>query len=289
MRSIGTVTAALFLSLTARSIPVAAQEKPVLEPRLSFEVASVKVINQQARSPMQWQPPGHFTSGVVLFSLISLGYQVPLYRIEKLPDWVRTTYFEINARTERPVAIEERPVAIEERPAYYRGLLAARFNSTVHIEQREMDVYALTVARSDGRLGPNLRRSDMNCDVIIAESRARNLAGDRLAGVPAPGQRPVCGAVGGAMTMTAGAVELTPLLGMLAQGLGRPVLDKTGLVGRFDFDFKAAPPNGPATGPLADLPPISTALEDQLGLKLERGRGLVDVLVIDRLEMPTDN
>ena len=89
--------------------------------------------------------------------------------------------------------------------------------------------------------------------------------------------------------MTAGAVELTPLLGMLAQGLGRPVLDKTGLVGRFDFDFKAAPPNAAPNGPLADLPPIATALEDQLGLKLERGRGSVDVLVIDRIEMPTEN
>jgi len=281
MRSTRAVTATLFLSLVAWSVPLIAQA-PTLEPRLSFEVASVKIINQQARSPMQWQPPGHFTSGVPILSLVSIGYQVPLYRIEKLPDWARTTYFEINARTERAVAIEE-------RPAYYRGLLADRFNSAVHIEQREMDVYTMTVARSDGRLGPNLRRSDMNCDAIIAENRARNLAGERLAGAPAPGQRPVCGAVGGAMNMTAGAVELTPLLGMLSGALGRPVLDKTGLVGRFDFDFKAAPPNGPATGPLADLPPVSTALEDQLGLKLERGRGLVDVLVIDRLDMPTDN
>jgi uncharacterized protein (TIGR03435 family) len=282
MRSTGAVTAALFLSLAARSIPVTAQERPILEPRLSFEVASVKVIDQRARSPMQWQPPGHFTSGVPLLSLLSIGYQIPVYRIEKVPDWVRTTLFEINARTERPVAIEE-------RPAYYRGLLAERFNVAVHIEPREMDVYTLTVARSDGRLGPNLRRVDMNCDAIIAENRARNLAGERLPGAPPPGARPVCGAVGGVTSMTAGAAELAPLLGMLAQALGRPVLDKTGLVGRFDFDFKAAPPNALPNGPLADLPPVSTALEDQLGLKLERGRGSVDVLVIDRLDMPTDN
>ena len=281
MRPIGTVAVILFAFLAARSVTLTAQA-PTLEPRLSFEVVSVKAINQQARSPMQWQPPGHFTSGVPLLSLVSIGYQVPLYRIEKLPDWVRTTYFEINARTDRPVAIEE-------RPAYYRGLLADRFKSAVHIEQREMDVYTLTVARSDGRLGPNLRRSDVNCDAIIAENRARNLAGERIAPALAPGGRPVCGAVGGASSMTAGAAELAPLLGLLAQLLGRPVLDKTGLVGRFDFDFKAAPPNAPATGPLADLPPVSTALEDQLGLKLERGRGMVEVLIIDRLEMPTEH
>ena len=281
MRLTGTAAVLLLVSLAARPVSLAAQA-PTLEPRLSFEVASVKTINQQARSPMQWQPPGHFTSGVPLLSLVSIGYQVPLYRIEKLPDWVRTTYFEINARTERQVAIEE-------RPAYYRGLLADRFNSAVHVELRDMDVYTLTVARSDGRLGPNLQRSDVNCDAIIAENRARNLAGDRLAGAPAPGSRPVCGAVGGGAGMTAGAAELSPLLGMLAQLLGRPVLDKTGLVGRFDFEFKAAPPNAAPNGPLADLPPVSTALEDQLGLKLERGRGSVEVLVIDRLEMPTAN
>lgn len=282
MRLSPAVALVLFAILSVRSVSLAAQDGPRLEPRLSFEVASIKVINQRARSPMQWQPPGHFSSGVPLLSLVSIGYQIPIYRIEKLPDWVRTTYFEINARTERPVSIEE-------RPAYYRGLLADRFNSAVHIEQREMDVYNLAVARSDGRLGPDLRPSDMNCDAIIAENRARNLAGERLAAAPAPGQRPVCSAIGGAMSMTGGAVALTPLLGMLAQALGRPVLDKTGLVGRFDFDFKAAPPNAAPNGPLAGLPPIATALEDQLGLKLERGRGSVDVLVIDRLDMPTEN
>ena len=271
-----------FVILAARSAMLTAQDGPRLEPRLSFEVASVKVITQRERSPMQWQPPGHFMGGVPILSLVSIGYLVPVYRIEKLPDWARTTYFEINARTERQVAIDE-------RPAYYRGLLADRFNAAVHIEQREMDVYTLTVARSDGRLGPNLRRSDMNCDAIIADNRARNLAGERLPGAPGPGQRPVCSAAGGVTSMTGGAVPLTPLLGMLAQALGRPVLDKTGLMGRFDFDFKAAPPNAAPNGPLADLSPISTALEDQLGLKLERGRGAVEVLVIDRLERPTDN
>jgi uncharacterized protein (TIGR03435 family) len=280
MRSTRAVTAALFLSLVARSVPLIAQA-PTLEPRLSFEVASVTVDNAQSRTPMTWQPGGHFIGSVSALSFISIGYQVPVYRIEGMPDWARTQRFLVNARA------KEQP-EILERPAYYRGLLADRFNIAVHIEQREMDVYTLTVARADGKLGPALRRSDVNCDAVIAENRTRNLAGERPA-PPAPGVRPTCGAVGGIMTMTAGAVELTPLLGMLAQGLGRPVLDRTGLVGRFDFDFRAAPPNAAPNGPLADLPSVSTALEDQLGLKLERGRGSVDVLVVDRIEKPTDN
>ena len=65
-----------------------------------------------------------------------------------------------------------------------------------------------------------------------------------------------------------------------------PVIDKTGLAGRFDLDFQAAPPN---VAQVAARPPISTALEDQLGLKLQSGRGPVDVLVIDRLEKPSEN
>ena len=261
---------------------VGAQAGPTLTPVLTFDVASVRAITNTARSPMLWQPPGHFTSGVPLLSLISIGFQVPVYRIEKLPDWARTRYFEINARTERLVEIEE-------RPAYYRGLLADRFNLAVHVEQREMDVYTLTLARSDGQLGPNLRPSDVNCDAIIADSRTRSLAGERLPNAPVPGERPRCGAVGGSASFTGGAVPLAGFVGMLAGALQRPIIDKTGLSGRFDIDFKAAPANGPTSGPLAELPPIFTAVEDQLGLKLQTGRGPVEVLVIDRLEMPTEN
>jgi uncharacterized protein (TIGR03435 family) len=154
-----------------------------------------------------------------------------------------------------------------------------------------MDVYTLTLARSNGRLGPSLRRSDVNCDATIEAARQRNLAGERLE-PPAPGIRPTCGAVGGIASLTGGAVQLTILTGMLAGALGRPVVDKTGLTGRFDIDFKAAPPQaGPAVAgsPLAELPSVFTAVDEQLGLKLVPGRAAIDVLVIDRLEMPEEN
>jgi uncharacterized protein (TIGR03435 family) len=222
--------------------------------------------------------------GLPVFSLVMLGYGVPAYRIEGLPDWARTTFFDVNAQAGRQPEIEE-------RPAYYRGLLVERFKLSAHVEQREMDIYTLTLARSDGRLGPNLRRSDVNCDAAIEAARQRNLAGERLE-PPAPGVRPTCGAVGGIASLTGGAVQLTILTGMLAGALGRPVVDKTGLTGRFDIDFKAAPPQaGPAVAgsPRAELPPVFTAVDDQLGLKLVPGRAAIDVLVIDRLEMPEEN
>ena len=180
MRSIGAVTAALFLSLAVRPIPVTAQERPILEPRLSFEVASVKVNSARTRAPMLWQPGGHFVGSLSVLSFVSIGYQVPVYRIEGLPDWARTTRFLVNARANQPQP------EFEERSAYFRGLLVNRFHLAADVERREMDVY------SEGS-------------------------------VP------------------------TSLL------------------------------------------PISTALEDQLGLKMQTGRGSIDVLVIDRLDMPTEN
>jgi uncharacterized protein (TIGR03435 family) len=280
MRFIGTVAAIVIIS-SAWSVRLAAQA-PTLEPRLSFEVASVKVDTSQERTPMQWQPGGHFVGSLSVLSFVSIGYQVPVYRIEGLPDWARTTRFLVNAR-----ANQQQP-EFEERSAYFRGLLVDRFHLNAHVERREMDVYTLTLARSDGKLGPGLRRSDVNCDQTIAEARKRNLAGERP-GPPPPGVRPTCGVVGGISVMTAGATELAPLVNMLAQALGKPVVDKTGLTGRFDIDFKAAPPSAREGSVPTSLLPISTALEDQLGLKMQTGRGSVDVLVIDRLDLPTEN
>src|SRR5262245_21247173 len=281
MRSFGALASIALAGLLSQSVPLDAQD-PVLEPRLSFEVVSIKSDSSQTRTPMQWQPGGHFVGSVPAISFISIGFQVPTYRIEGMPDWARTQRFLVNARANKQPDIEE-------RPAYYRGLLVDRFHLVAHLERRDVDVVTLTVARTDGKLGPGLRRSDVNCDETIAESRKRSLAGERPAPLPA-GQRPTCGSVGGAGSLMGGAVELTPLLGMLAQAMGRPVIDQTGLTGRFDIDFQAAPPNGVRDGSaLAQLPPISTALEDQLGLKMQSGRAAVDVLVIDRLEMPGEN
>ena len=261
-------------------VPAGAQQSPTLTPVLKFEVASVK--KTATRAPMLWQPGGHFTQGLPLLSMVSIGFEIPLYRVEGLPDWGRTQLFEVNARANRDVQIEE-------RPAYYRGLLIDRFNMATHVEQREMDVYTLTLARGDGRLGPGLRRSDFNCDAIIADVRKRNLEGERLPNAPVPGQRPTCGGIGGTASFTGGAAPFQNFVAMLASALGRPIVDKTGLTGRFDIDFKAAPVNARAGGPLADLPPIFTAVEDQLGLRLQPGRASVEVLVIDRLEMPAEN
>ena len=80
MRFFAAVAVGCDISLASGSISVAAQDGPTLEPGLSFEVASVKVVSQRERSPMQWQPPGQFTGGIPILSLVSIGYLVPISR-----------------------------------------------------------------------------------------------------------------------------------------------------------------------------------------------------------------
>ncbi len=261
---------------------VAQTPEPVLSPALSFDVSSVRLDTEATRAPMVWQPGGHFTMSLPLQSLVSVGYAVPLYRVVGLPDWVRTTFFDIDARAGRQVALEE-------RPAYYRGLLQERFKMKVRLEEREMPAYALVLARSDGRLGPGLRPVKVDCDAIIAERRRLAEAGERP-GAITPGTRPVCASAGGPASLTAGATRLAVLTGLLSGGLERPVLDRTGLTGQFDIDFRSAPLRiGDATRAPADLPSVFTALPEQLGLKLEPITAPVTVLVVDAIQMPTEN
>jgi uncharacterized protein (TIGR03435 family) len=198
-----------------------------------------------------------------------------------MPEWARTAFFDINAKANRQPSVEE-------RPAYYRGLLEDRFKAVVHTESRELPVYTLVLARQDGRLGPGMRQSDVDCGPVIAAAQARAAAGERPA-LPVQGQRPTCGAIGAPTGFTAGAVELSVLAGMLAGGLDRPVVDRTGLAGRFDVDFRSAPMRTAPGAPASDLPSIFTAAQEQLGLKLEPSTAPIPVLVIDRIEMPTED
>ena len=271
----------LVTTLPAGSQFMTAQSAPTLSPRLTFEVASIKVNPSRTRTPMQWQPGGRFVMGLPILSIISGGYQVPEPRIVGMPEWTRTVFFDINA-------VAGRQPTIEERAAYYRGLLEDRFKAVVHTESRELPVYALALAREDGRLGPGMRRSDVDCGPVIAAARARAEAGERPA-PPVPGQSPTCGSIGAPASFMAGAAELANLAGMLASGLDRPVIDRTGLTGRFDIDFKSAPMRAGPNAPASDLPSVFTAVQEQLGLKLEPSTAPIPVLVIDRIEMPTED
>jgi uncharacterized protein (TIGR03435 family) len=154
-----------------------------------------------------------------------------------------------------------------------QALLADRFSLKIQRTQRKMPIFALRLARSDGRLGPNLRQAPPGCDGASSKERSNLVA-------------PKGGAVAGGSCAPIAAVA-----GIASTNLRFPVLDRTGLTGMWAFAIYYAPdsqiPAGRPTDP--NLASFVTALPEQLGLKLERENGLVDVLVIESIEPPTDN
>jgi uncharacterized protein (TIGR03435 family) len=179
-----------------------------------------------------------------------------------------------------------------------RALLADRFKLVAHIETREQPAFDLVLARSDGRLGPGLKPSEIDCEARAAAQRTAAEAA-RAAGAPppppptlsAPGSVPPCG-MRSSGNLIEGAFTMASLASIVRTMAGRFVVDKTGLKGYYHLKLEASSLFvGPSPDPVPrgpDEPPsIFVALPEQLGLKLESSRAPVEVLVIDRIEPPT--
>ena len=163
-------------------------------------------------------------------------------------------------------------------PAMLRGLLAERFKLLAHAETRDAPVLALRLGRRDGRAGPQLRPAAVDC--AAAE------AAGRVIPPPEPGQQPLCESEISDSIKGRGQ-PLSALARMLTMFMQRRVLDETGLTGGFDFNLQF---EGAAAGPGVDASAaLVTALEDQLGLKLQPTRAPVEFVVIDAVERPAPN
>jgi uncharacterized protein (TIGR03435 family) len=168
------------------------------------------------------------------------------------------------------------------RPAL-QALFADRMKMAAKLGRRGMPAYALVLARSDGRLGPALKPSTVDC--------AGRRTPPSAAPVPpaAPGQGPVpCGPrPGGPGRFVFVGSEISLFAGVLSISQRRTVVDRTGLKGPYDFEMTVAP-EIPGGAP-SDGPSMFTALEEQLGLKLDPENEVVDVLVVETIERPSDN
>ena len=171
-------------------------------------------------------------------------------------------------------------------------LLEERFRLKVHRETRQRPIYALAMARSDARPGPRLVQAPVDCAAVTRDSAAAKPLPTRADGAPLCAMRITSGQLLGS------AIGMPQLASALSTIIGQPVVDHTGLAGVFDVtvefrpDFQAPSRDAPVAGdrpPASDAPSIFTALQEQLGLKLESTRGPVDVLVIDHAEKPSDN
>jgi len=269
-------------------------------PAPAFDVASIK------RSPdapfgfpgLMLQPGGRATSpGTNVRQLILVAYGLQDLQLVGGPAWLATDRYAIDARAGEAATRASVRLML-------RSLLADRFQLTAHLERRELPALALVLANRDGKLGPRLQRSGPDCAPVKAPE------GVPLPPPPPPGPGPAfvavlpqdplgptCGFVSFPGWLSGRRLTMGHFVGQLMQLTRRPVVDETGLTGDFDLDVTFMPDqpvvlNGAAAPPalaMADRPSLFTAIQEDLGLKLDPRRRDVDVLVIDRIERPTEN
>jgi uncharacterized protein (TIGR03435 family) len=272
--------------VTLARVPVRAQS--AARP-LAFEVASVKVNNSLAAGGSSSGPtPGRFTiTNVPLRFILLDAYQLLAHQLIGTPEWASSTSYDIVATYPSGSTPSEQDVRM-----MVQALLRDRFKLVVHRETRELSAYALTLARKDGRLGPQIARSDVDCAQWLADKRPQIGAGGPSPVAPG-GKRPACLLMATRRFLTAGTKPMSELAVALQSLVGRPVVDQTGLTGAFDMDLQWTPsvemsatPNGPPSA-ADDGASIFTALQEQLGLKLEPTNSSFNVLVVDHVEQPT--
>jgi uncharacterized protein (TIGR03435 family) len=257
---------------------------------LVFEAASIKDSRGITSTPPPLAPDRFTRSNITLSLVLVYAYQMSEFQIQGGPDWVRTRRFEFDAKAPRIVSADQMRMMV-------RRLLAERFNLKTRLEARDMPRYALVLARSDKRLGPRLKPSAFDCPAIVA---ARGPGYQLPPKPPQPGDPPRCVLStllgGGSQTMMVEGQPMSAIAKLLQPRAGRVVIDKTGLAGTWDLALETEPQIPPGLGIPADAfgtpregLSLSTALPEQLGLKLESERGPVDVLVIDSVEPPTPN
>lgn len=273
-------------------------------PHLQFEVASVKA-NQggPGRVGMRILPDRFTATNVPLRFLIQQAYRASAYQLVGGPAWLTSGRFDITAKPPDG----SRP---DQTMLMLRGLLAERFNLKVHEETRETQVYALVLAHSDGSLGPKLSKSTDDCETILAERRAAARAGGpgpTPFAPPGPNEKPVCTismrptpVPNGAplLTFRGGGQPMQTLVGQISSFLNKHVVDRTGLTGLYDFELQFSMraqmplttqlPGATPAAPIDEGPTMFEAVRT-LGLKLESERGPVEHLVIDSVEMPTED
>jgi uncharacterized protein (TIGR03435 family) len=278
------VVCAAVLVVSLATLDPRAEPAPLLAiqeaPAATFDVVSVKP-NQSVETGGQISRRGGGLTIVnqTLRTLIQFAYQLQPSQLVDAPDWIDRERFDINARTSLKLPLPRLGEASQES-LMFRAVLAERFNLRVRREPRPQQVYALVAARTDGRLGPNLRRPSND----FCERRFQ--AESSGAAPPADfGSGQVCGIRGSNDQLTAGSFPLTAFVNFLSGQARRIVIDRTNLTGVWDFELKWTPTDAANTDP--DRPSIFTALEEQLGLKLESTTAPVDVLVVERVERPT--
>jgi len=304
------VASAIALGQDEQSRPVA-PAKQASAPR--FDVVSVKPSAPAPDDGPALGMPGAFLPGgpapadsatTRRFMAMNVELEVVLHRAYPefarpgmliAPDWIADERFDIDGRAGTDVQVRLMRLML-------RQLLVDRFAMQSHTELRPVDTYQLILARADGKFGPRLRPASGVCDKWNAQMTAGR-AGDTPPQQPKQAAgAPPCGMTAGIRpgtilrTFSFGGQELSELVTVLESFVGTSVIDRTGLAGRFDIELSWADTSDGRRGITLDPndtpdrgPSLANALEEQLGLKLQREKRMAEVLVVDRIERPTPN
>jgi uncharacterized protein (TIGR03435 family) len=236
----------------------------------SFDVATIKPNNSGATTIQGLTMNGRnfATRNSSLADLIGFAYEVQAKQIVGGPDWLEKDRYDIAA-----VPDQEGAPNVQQLRLMVQKLLALRFSLKFHHDQRELSAYVLTVGKNGQKLTPTQLKGSL----------------------PGMGMRP--GPTGLTMVMAnARLVDFTSFLQMIV--LDRPVVDRTGITGRFDYNvtftpddsqFNGHPPKLPQTESSDSAPNLFTAIQEQLGLKLDAQKTSVDVIAIDHVDKPSAN
>ncbi len=249
----------------------------IAQPGPAFEVASLKRNTSLSENGGGGPRPGgrYRLTNMPTRSIIAVAWNIPTGRVLGGPSWLVTDRFDLDA------TMKENATQDELR-AMLQTLLRDRFKLGAHVEKRDLPVYQLTQARPGAPFGPGLERAAFDCN---------NLAARKAEAAAATAARPgrmLCGFTVDAGTLDGGSTTMETLAQILTPQAGRPVLDRTGLAGSYNVLLKWTPSLGTDT-PTADAVSIFTAVQEQLGLRLESGTAPLDVVVIDRIERPSEN
>jgi bla regulator protein BlaR1 len=243
-----------------------------------FEAAVFRLnTSGSSESSVQQRPGGQYVMVNGTIGILLLNAFRPENRdIVNAPVWVTAEHYDLTARANATTTSDDLRLML-------RSLLEERLKLSAHLEPRDQPVYFLTLARPDGRLGPKIERTPRDCAAVAAANRA---------GLPIPTLDPPanggdpCGMRANAGEILAGGTSMEVLARNLGTRAGRVVFDRTGLEGYYDLTLKFSRDQDPAN---PDAPSIFTALQEQLGLKLEPGRAPLQTLVIDHIERPAGN
>ncbi len=265
------------------------QAEDKAHPVPSFDVASVKPGRPgDDHVTMFYTQDGFTATDVPLEMLIGEAYGVEGKRIVGAPSWISSKNFDIEAKVDMSAVGELKKLSRDERKIMLQPLLADRFKLKVHWETKEFPIYALVIAKN----GPKFH-----------EAKPGDTYPNGITGPNGPTGAGLLWIQGG--QITGQGTTLQGLVGVLSQRVGTDVLDETGLTGKYDFTMQVPrvegsftplmrPPGdqqGPdnAPPPESSDPSIFTAVQEQLGLKLESTKGLRKCLVIDHVEQPSEN